>query len=233
MKKDQARRWLTQKLKSQQQVTLASVAGLAILGCIAWSLELAAAMLILRIGFLPSQFLAFLTAAGILAAVQYFTILRLHVDLGDVRALQKISEVSQSEYATAQPLSAVWMYAFGSMDSDQFWYEKLLGLLCMPQRLCSAGWFAWKRIEELRQLNIESCAAIIRHLFREAERVEIDELATKLSLPNPVRAIREVSLIDGIMLLTRKTTGLNLAPRLVDELNEWLKRDSTTPPTES
>ena len=233
MKKDQARRWLTQKLKSQQQVTLASVAGLAILGSIAWSLELAAAMLILRIGFLPSQFLAFFTAAGILAAVQYFTILRLHVDLGDVRALQKISEVSQSEYATAQPLSAVWMYAFGSMDSDRFWYEKLLGLLCMPQRLCSAAWFAWKRTEEIRQLNTESCAAIIRHLFREAERVEIDELATKLSLPNPVRAIREVSLIDGIMLLTRKTTGLNLAPRLVDELNEWLKRDSTTPPTES
>ncbi|MFM7057266.1 MAG: hypothetical protein ACKO2P_10130 [Planctomycetota bacterium] len=229
MKKEQARRWLALKLKSQQQVTLASVAGLAILGSIAWSLELGAATLVLTIGFLPGKSIAFLTAAVILGAVQYFTLLRLPADLGDVRALQKVSEVSESEYTTAQPLSAVWMYAFGSMDSDQFWYEKLLGFLCMPQRLFSAAWFAWKRAEELKQLNTESCAAMIRHLYREAERVEIDELATKLSLADPVRAIREVSLIDGVMLLTRKTTGLNLAPRLVDELNAWLKQDSTTP----
>lgn len=227
MKKEQARRWLSQKLKSQQQVTQASVAGLAILGVIAWSLELAAVTLVLMIGFRLGSLLGFLTAAGILGAVQYFTVLRLKSDLGDIRALQKVSEVSESEYVTAQPLSAVWMYAFGSMDSDQFWYEKLLGLLCMPQRLWSAAWFAWQRVDELGKLNNESCAAIIRHLFREAERVEIDELATKLSLPNPIRAIREVSLIDGVMLLTRKTAGLNLAPRLVDELNAWLKQDTT------
>jgi hypothetical protein len=227
MKKEQARRWLAQKLKSQQQVTQASVAGLAILGVIAWSLELAAVTLVLMIGFRLGLLLGFLTAAGILGAVQYFTVLRLMSDLGDIRALQKVSEVSESEYVTAQPLSAVWMYAFGSMDSDQFWYEKLLGLLCMPQRLWSAAWFAWQRVDELGKLNNESCAAIIRHLFREAERVEIEELATKLSLPNPIRAIREVSLIDGVMLLTRKTTGLNLAPRLVDELNAWLKQDTT------
>ncbi len=227
MKKEQARRWLAMKLKTQQQVTLASVAGLAVLGAIAWSLELGAATLVLRVGFLPGNPISFLTAAGILAVVQWFTILRLPADLGDVRALQKVSEVSDSEYSTAQPLSAVWMYAFGSMDSDQFWYEKLLGFLCMPQRLCSAAWFAWKRTEELKQVNHESCAAIIRHLYREAERVEIEELTTKLSLANPIRAIREVSMIDGVMLLTRQTTGLNLAPRLVDELNAWLKQDST------
>lgn len=226
MKKEQARRWLAQKLQSQRQVTLASAAGLAILGSLAWSLELAAATTVLRIGFISSTIPAFLTAAGILGAVQYFTVARLKSNLGDIRALQKISEESSSEYSTAQPLSAVWMYAFGSMDSDQLWYEKMLSVLSMPQRLWSAAWFAWKRTEELRQLNTESCAAIIRHLFRESERVEIDELATKLSLPSPARAIREVSLIDGVMLLTRKTSGLNLAPRLVDELNAWLTQDA-------
>jgi hypothetical protein len=225
MKKEQARRWIAQRLKSQEKFTLASVAGLAALGAAAWSLELAAATLVLYGGFLSSTLLAFITSAGILAAVQYFTVLRLPQNLGDVRAVQKISEASQSEYSTAQPLSAVWMYAFGSMDSDQFWYEKLLAVLCLPQRLWAAAWFAWKRIDELKQLNHEACAAVIRHLYREAERVEIDELAQKLNLANPVRIIRQVSLIDGVVLLTRKTPGLSLAQRLVDDINDWLKQN--------
>ncbi|MEY2726495.1 MAG: hypothetical protein RLZZ458_2362 [Planctomycetota bacterium] len=228
MKKEQARRWLTQRLKSQEKFTLASVAGLTALGTVAWSLELSAATLVLYIGFLSSTFAAFIVAAAILAAVQYLTILRLPQNLGDVRAVQKISEESQSEFSTAQPLSAVWMYAFGSMDSDQLWYEKLLGLLCLPQRLWAAAWFAWKRIEELKQLNLEACAAVIRHLYREAERVEIDELVQKLNLANPVRLIRQVSLIDGVVLLTRKTPGLSLAQRLVDDINEWLKQNPAT-----
>lgn len=226
MKKEQARRWLAQRLKSQEKFTMASVAGLALLGVIAWSVELTVATLILGIGFFPSsKTLAFLVASGIFGCVQFITVFRLPKNLGDVRAIQKISEASQSEYATAQPLSAVWMYAFGNMDSDQLWYEKLLGLLCLPQRLCAAAFFAWKRIEELRQLNHEACAAVIRHLYREAERVEIEELAEKLNLANPVRTIRQVSLIDGVILLTRKTSGLSLAQRLVDDINEWLRNN--------
>lgn len=225
MKKEQARRWLSQRLNSQEKFTLASVAGLAALGAVAWSIELTATTLVLYGGFLSSKLAAFAAAASILAAVQFFTVLRLPNNLGDVRAVQKISEESQSEYSTAQPLSAIWMYAFGSIDSDQFWYEKLLAILCLPQRLWAAAWFAWKRIEELKQLNLEACAAVIRHLYREAERVEIDELAQKLNLHNPVRIIRQVSLIDGVVLLTRKTPGLSLAQRLVDDINEWLKQN--------
>ncbi|MGV2337105.1 MAG UNVERIFIED_CONTAM: hypothetical protein LVR18_24455 [Planctomycetaceae bacterium] len=72
MKKEQARRWLAQKLKSQQQITQASVAGFAILGVIAWSLELAAVTLVLMIGFRLSSLLGFLTAAGILGGCPVF-----------------------------------------------------------------------------------------------------------------------------------------------------------------
>lgn len=226
MKKEQARRWLTEYLQTQQKITTWSVIGLAALGGVTWLVELALVMLIFRVGFVGSFVLALLPAAGILAAVQYFTLRRVQRNLGDVRAVKSVSEDSRSEYRTAQPLSAVWMYAFGSLETDQSWQERLLAILCLPQRMISAAWFTKLRLQELQTLKTEHCAAIIRHLLKEAERVEIDTLAEKLNLPDPVSAIRDVSLIDGVVLLTRKTPGLSLATRLVDEINDWLKQDS-------
>ncbi len=226
MKKDQARRWLTEKMKAQEKITLWSIGGMAGLGLVAWGIELAIVTLIVRIGFVSNLPLAFLVAAGILGAVQYLTISRVFKNLADIRAIKSVSEQSDSEYCTAQPLSAVWMYAFGSLETDQSWQERLIAILCMPQRLVSAAWFTRQRLQEIQVLNVEQCAAVIRHLLREAERVEIQTLADKLNLQDPVKCIRDVSLIDGVVLLTRKTPGLSLANRLVDDINDWVKKES-------
>ncbi len=228
MKKEQARRWLQQWLKHQQQVTKASVLGLAGLAAGAWLLELGLTTVIAYVGFLRSWGLALLVSGGVLGLVQWLTLRRISEHLGDRQASGTEQNAEAAEYRLAQPLSAVWMYAFGSMDTDLSWQEKLVAVLCMPQRLTAAAVFTKQRMQELRQLNTDICAAVIRHLYREAERVEISELASELQLRNPVAAIREVSLIDGVLLLTRRNAGLSLAGRLAENIAEWLQGDAVS-----
>ena len=228
MKKEQARRWLQDWMKHQQQVTKFSVLGLAGLAGVAWLLELGLVTLIVRVGFVGSLLMAFLLSGGILGLVQWLTLQRLRRrdKLGDRGVSGAEWGGEEVRYRLAQGLPAVWTYAFGNMDTDLSWQEKLVGVLCMPQRLAAAAVFASRRQRGLQQVNIETCAAVIRHLYRAAERVEILKLAEELQLRDPVPVIRDVSLVDGVLLLTRRTAGLSLAGRLVENIGEWLQRDS-------
>jgi len=225
MKKEQARRWLQEWLKHQQQVTKFSVLGLAGLAAVAWLLELGLVTLIVRIGFVGSFSMAFLFSGVILGAVQWLTLRRLSDNLGD--RVVPGAELGDREvrYRLAKGLPEVWTYAFGNMDTDLLWQEKLVGVLCMPQRLAAAAVFANRRQLELQRVNIEVCAAVIRQLYRAAERVEILKLADELQLKDLVAVIREVSLVDGVLLSTLRTAGLSLAGRLVESIGEWLQRD--------
>ncbi|MFM7831286.1 MAG: hypothetical protein ACKPJD_05825 [Planctomycetaceae bacterium] len=225
MKKEQARRWLHEWLKHQQQVTKFSMLGLAGLAGVAWLLELGLVTLIVRIGFVGSFSMAFLFSGGILGVVQWLTLRRLPDNLGDREVSGAEPGDGEVRYRLAQGLPAVWTYAFGNMDTDLSWQEKLVGVLCMPQRLAAAAVFANRRQLELQRVNIEVCAAVIRQLYRAAERVEISKLADELQLRDSVAVIRDVSLVDGVLLLTRRTAGLSLAGRLVENIGEWLQRD--------
>lgn len=226
MKKEQARRWLREWLQEQRRVTNFSFLGLAGLAAAAWPMELGLVTLVLRVGFLGSWLMALLVAGGLLGLVQWLTLRRLPDNLGDRVVSVADTGAAEVQYRLAQGLPAVWTYAFGSMDTDLSWQEKLIAILCMPQRLVSAAVFAKRRQQELLGVDVDQCAAVLRHLYREAERVEISKLAEELQLRSPVTVIREVSLIDGVLLLTRRTAGLSLAGRLAESMAEWLQQDS-------
>ncbi|MBL8809502.1 MAG: hypothetical protein JNM43_04930 [Planctomycetaceae bacterium] len=222
MKKEEARRWLRERLKTQERLTMGAMAAMFAIGGFAWMMELGMAWLIIRAGFFSSWIFSFLIAAGILGALQYVVLLRMPRSLAD----RKVSNDSGDEvdFVTAQPLSAVWMYGLGSLETDQSWQERLLGILCLPQRMISAGLFTKKRLEEVRKINVDACASVLRHLHKEAERVEVADLAEELDLADPRQTIRETTLIDGVVVLTRRTPGLSLANRLIDDINDWLQK---------
>lgn len=226
MKKEQAKRWLQEWLQHQQQVTKYSFLGLAGLSAAAWVLELGFVTVILRLGFVGSWLSAFVLSGAALGLVQWLTLRRLSENLGDRVVVVVDANSGEVQYRLAQGLPAVWTYAFGSMDTDLSWQEKLVAMLCMPQRLAAAAVFANRRQRELQQVSTDHCAAVLRYLYREAERVEISKLAEELQLKSPVTVIREVSLIDGVLLLTRRTAGLSLAGRLAESMAEWLQKDS-------
>jgi hypothetical protein len=97
-------------------------------------------------------------------------------------------------------------------------------MLALPQRLFCAAYFAWQRTEQLKTVDVNDCAAVIRLIDRKAERVEVGLLMEELRLSNLEATLRNLSLIDGVMFLAQKTLGLSLTNRLVDDMTEWIKK---------
>ena len=193
------------------------------LGIVATLLEATVFAVILKIGFVDSWILAWLIAFGIPGVILFLTYLRLPKQLSDARH-EVESDGGHNVICAAPTMTSVWTYALGSMETDRSWIERLLGMLALPQRLFCAAYFTWQRIEQLKVVDINDCSAVIRLLHKEAERVEVSKLEEELQLPNLVATLRNVSLIDGVIFLTRNSVGLSLTNRLVDDMAEWTKK---------
>ncbi len=225
LKKEQMRRWLGERLQTQKQLVMAAMAGMAVIGTIATLMEFVLFFLIIRVGFLKSGAPAMLASLMILATIQYFTLLWMPKQLADIDH-ESVSEDEVTIVKSAATMSSAWTYAFGSLESDRTWVEILLGLLSLPQRMFAAAWFAWQRKGEIEAVDIASCALILRLLHKEAERVDLKKITEEIELPDPGKTLRQVSLIDGVVFLTRNSVGLSLANRLVDDIEAWRKKNT-------
>ncbi len=223
MKKDEYRRWFSDQLVLQNRLLMGAITAMAGLGLVATLLEMLVFASIFRVGFVGSWIVAFLLTAGILGLVLFLTYLRLSKQLAD-----REHEVELDDriliIRTAPTMTAVWTYALGSLESDQSWVERLLGMLAMPQRLFCAAYFAWQRTQQLKTIDVSDCAAVIRLLHRKAERIEVGQLVEELQLSNLEATLRNLSLIDGVMFLAQRTLGLSLTNRLVDDMAEWTRK---------
>ena len=75
LKKEQMRRWLTERLQTQKQLVMAAMAGMAVIGTVATLIEFVLFYLIIRIGFIQSGVLAMLATLGMLIGEQARTML--------------------------------------------------------------------------------------------------------------------------------------------------------------
>jgi len=225
LKKEQMRRWLTERLQTQKQLVMAAMAGMAVIGAFATLMEFVLFYLIISIGFVGSTSVAMLVTLMILATIQYFTLMWMPRQLADVEH-ESTNEDEVIIVKSAATMSAAWTYAFGSLESDRTWVEILLGLLSLPQRMFAAAWFAWQRKGEIEAVEIAPCALILRLLHKEAERVDLKKITEEVELPDLAKTLRQVSLIDGVVFLTRNSVGLSLANRLVDDIEAWRKKNT-------
>lgn len=223
MKKDEYRRWFSDQLVLQNRLLMGAIAAMAGLGLVATLLEMVIFASIIYVGFYDSWIVAFLLTTGILGVVLFLTYLRLPKQLADREHELELDD-RVTIIRTAPTMTAVWTYALGSLESDQSWVERLLGMLALPQRLFCAAYFAWQRTEQLKTIDVNDCAAVIRLLDRKAERIEVGVLMEELQLSNLEATLRNLSLIDGVMFLAQKTLGLSLTNRLVDDMTEWIKK---------
>jgi hypothetical protein len=225
LKKEQMRRWLSERLHTQKQLVTAAMAGMAVIGTIATLMEFFLFYLIISFGFIGSKAVAILVTLLILATVQYFTLLWMPKQLADIEH-ESMNEDEVIIVRSAATMSAAWTYAFGSLESDRTWVEILLGLLSLPQRMIAAAWFAWQRKGEIEAVEVAPCALILRLLHKEAERVDLKKITEEVELSDLAKTLRQVSLIDGVVFLTRNSVGLSLANRLVDEIEAWRKKNT-------
>ncbi len=226
LKKEEMRQWLRDRLQLQSRLTTGALAGMIALGAIGTLMEFILFYFIIRGGFFRDpapRILSFLATAAVLAAIQAVTWLRMPKQLADVEHEAELED-GVTLVKVAPTMTAVWTYAFGSLESDRSWVEMLLGVLSLPQRLCSAAFFTWQRQKELLSIAVEPCAAIIRLLHKEGERVELKTIVAEIDPDDLVSVLRQLSLIDGVVFLSRKTFGLSLATRLVDDIIEWKEK---------
>lgn len=225
LKKEQMRRWLTERLQTQKQLVMAAMAGMAVIGTIATLVEFFVFLIIINYGFIASSVVSILVTLMIMATIQYFTILRMPKQLADIEH-ESVSDDEVTLVKSATTMSAAWTYAFGSLESDRTWVEILLGLLSLPQRMIAAAWFAWQRKGEIEAVEIAPCAQILRLLHKEAERVNLKQIMEEVEVPDLTQTLRQVSLIDGVVFLTRNSVGLSLANRLVEDIEAWRKKNA-------
>lgn len=225
LKKEQMRRWLTERLQAQKQLVMAAVAGMAVIGTIASLIEFFVFLIIINYGFIASSVLSILVTLMIMAAIQYFTLLWMPKQLADIEH-ESVSDDEVTIVKSAATMTAAWTYAFGSLESDRTWVEILLGLLSLPQRMIAAAWFSWQRKGEIEAVEIAPCALILRLLHKEAERVDLRKIMKEVEVPDLTQTLRQVSLIDGVVFLTRNSVGLSLATRLVDDIEAWRKKNT-------
>jgi len=225
LKKEQMRRWLTERLQTQKQLVMAAMAGMAVIGTIATLIEFFVFLIIINYGFIESSVLSILVTLMIMAAIQYFTLLWMPKQLADIDH-ESVSDDEVTIVKSAATMSAAWTYAFGSLESDRTWVEILLGLLSLPQRMIAAAWFSWQRKGEIEAVEIAPCALILRLLHKEAERVDLKKILEEVEVADIAQTLRQVSLIDGVVFLTRNSVGLSLANRLVDDIEAWRKKNT-------
>ena len=223
MKKEEYQRWFSDQLLLQNRLLIGAIAAMAGLSVVATLMEGTLFASVLRIGFIGSWTMAFLITLGILGSILFATWLRMPKQLADAQH-EAESDDGVTVIRVAPTMTAVWTYALGSLETERSGVERLFGMLALPQRLFCAAYFTWQRMEQLKSIDVNECSAVIRLVHRKAERVEVKEIAAELTLPDLPATLRNVSLIDGVVFLTRRSVGLSLANRLVDDMEEWTKK---------
>ena len=224
MKKDDYSRWFSDRLLRQNRLLIAAIAAMIGLGLVATLFEAGIFAVILHIGFISGPWTpSFVVAFGILGVILFLTYLHLPKQLSDAEHDAELRG-DVTTIRTAPTMTAVWTYALGSLETDQTWIERLMSMLALSQRLFCAAYFTWQRMTQLKAIDVYDCSAVLRLLYKKAERVEVSVLEKELKLPNLVTTLRNVSLIDGVMFLTQKSVGLSLTNRLVDDMAEWTER---------
>jgi len=224
MKKDEYRRWFADQLLLQNRLLIGAVSAMAGLGLIATLMEATLFAVILKAtGFAGFWATAILYTLAIQGAILFATWIRMPKQLADAKHEAETDD-GVTMIRIAPTMTAVWTYALGSMETDRTPVERLLGMLALPQRLFCAAYFTWQRMEQQKTINVNECSSVIRMIHRKAERVEVKEIAAELSLSDLAVTLRNVSLIDGVIFLTRRSVGLSLANRLTDDMDEWMKK---------
>lgn len=218
MKKRGFKSWVFDRIETQRKLTVAAAAGMAAVGFV---------LFLLQAGFLYLVFSAAYTPlTGFVVVVLLFSIMGIaswrqaEKDLRDRRYKTKCRG-KKLPLNVAPATSQVWAWAFGSMDPDQSILEKVMGIAMLVPRLFCAAWYTWKRLDEVKNIDPESTLGVMKTLFRSDHSVRPEKIAEALGDVDVNKAIRDTSLLDGVVFLTKDEVTVSIAPRLHESLDAW------------
>lgn len=218
MKKRGFRNWVLNRIETQRKLTLAAVVGMVAVGLLLLLVE--AGLLFKLFSTAYSRTTGFLITTGLFGCLAVYSWFRSQKELHD-RTFQAACHTTVVDLRVVPPISDVWSWAFGSMDPDRSIIDKLVAVTMQAPRLLCAAWYTWHRLEDVQNIDKEATIDVMKVLFRSDHSVGVQEIADKLEDEDLVTVIRDVSLLDGVVFLTKDEITLSIAPRLNEDLDAW------------
>lgn len=219
MTKEDFNAWLTERIETQTKLTIGAVVTMVSLGLLAFVLQGGFLYLILSLSL--GRILALIVVSAIFAAMGYYIHMiapKKHCD-----ARHKIDlKAKKTKVRIAPTMANAWTFALGSTDSDQTILERVFGLMLIVPRMFWTAWYLHKRAAEVRDIDVSACGKVLRMALQKAERVDVTEIEDKYASMEIIKTMRQVSLIDGVVFLTKKSIGISLATRFKDDLEAGL-----------
>jgi hypothetical protein len=225
MNKEDFNAWLIERIEAQTKLTIGAVVAMVGLGLLALVIQGGFLALILQLSI--GWVMAIIVVSAIFGAMGYsvhMTAPKKHCD-----ARHKIDlKAKKTKVRIAPTMANAWTFALGSTDSDQSILERVFGLMLIVPRMFWTAWYLHKRVTEVRDIDVSACSKVLRMALEKAERVEVTEIEEKYESMDIIKTMRQVSLIDGVVFLTKKSIGLSIATRFKDDLEAGLNAGKGT-----
>ena len=224
MKTSDFNEWLRDRLEFQTKIVMGAIAGMLVLGLLG---------LLIEGGFMYLMLQWYGTAIAIVMILGIFGGLTFWVSKSgpeQYRDKRYKAHITGEKVVinVAPSIAHAWTFAFGSMESDQSIPEWIFNLALIVPRLFWTSWQLKQRITDVNDIDIEEASKALRMILKKAERVEVQEIAHKYPDMDIPTTMRHVSLIDGVVFLTKEGVGLSLANRFKDDLEKWLDEQKGT-----
>lgn len=225
MNKNDFNDWLTRRVEFQTKITMGAVASMVGLGLLAFLFQGGLLYVLLKWGY--GTAVAFLAVVGIFGGMGAYTWMTAPKALKDERHTVLIND-RKINIRVAPTLAHAWTFALGSMESDQSIFERIFGMMMLVPRMFWTAWYLSSRLQDVREIDVLECGKVLRMLLRKAERVEVTAVAEKFSKMDVAQIVRQVSLIDGVVFLTKGEVAMTLANRFKEDLEKGLPAGSVT-----
>ncbi len=231
MKKHGFKSWVFDRIETQRRLTVAAAVGMMAAGLALFFVQAGLLYLVLSV--------AYSRTTGLLAVIVVFGVTGLYSwklarkELCD-RLHNTLCKGKNVTLNVVPVISLVWSWAFGSMDSDGSYIGKLIGIAMFAPRLFCAAWHTWHRLKDVWNIDSRTTLNIMKMLFRSDHSVAAESIADELGDVDVNKALRDLSLLDGIVFLTERGIRLSIAPRLSESFDAWRavgpeKGDSNAP----
>ncbi|MGZ0171872.1 MAG: hypothetical protein ACKVHE_20200 [Planctomycetales bacterium] len=101
-------------------------------------------------------------------------------------------------------------------------FVKVIALLYLTApRMLSLALMLHHKVDRLKQMDVPACSRVIGMLMRAQGRVPIEKIADEFPEADLSQIVPPLADVDGVVFLEKEGMGLTLAPRFMEEFNEW------------
>ena len=106
-------------------------------------------------------------------------------------------------------------------------FVRVIALLYLTApRMLGLALMLHHKAERLKRMDVPLCTRIIGRLVRAQGRVSFEDLARDFPEADLAQMIQPLTDVDGVVFLDKKGPGMTLAPRFLEDFNEWTTRNS-------